>query len=464
MEKNENQLVFFNNNAQKVCNNVNEQRCIWPPKVEDKKMLNEFLENRMFVSNRNDTITKIEEDMKNYLGTKYFSFFDSGASSLLAALIACGVTYGDEVIVPAWTFAAPAFQVLRLGAIPIFADVKQDTYNIDEEDVIKQLKKFKKVKAIIAVHMQGYPSNLKCLREIADEFNIKLIEDCAQAFGAKVNNQYVGTYGDVGCFSFMSVKQLATCGELGGICSNNLDMFNKANSVKTYAQKIVEGDPKFYYNSFTYGYNCKPSPLNCIFLKYQLEHFSETINNIQKNAEKITRFLTENADFLIPPKVENGFEHVYHLYRISCNTSNLNIRNTGRFRETIMKVLEKEGLTTRLYQTHPVYKQAIFQQIFSNKLYPWLFNEDYIKLYKENYSDYSHIQTLDVIDNTFAIGDISAAPFYLMNDEVVDLYIKGFKKVIENIDRIIEYCNSSDEYKSPYTEIPKLSDTKGIFI
>ena len=83
-----------------------------------------------------------------------------------------------------------------------------------------------------------------------------------------------------------------------------------------------------------------------------------------------------------------------------------------------MKVLEKEGLTTRLYQTHPVYKQAIFQQIFSNKLYPWLFNEDYIKLYKENYSDYSHIQTLDVIDNTFAIGDISAAPFYLMNDEL----------------------------------------------
>ena len=161
-------------------------------------------------------------------------------------------------------------------------------------------------------------------------------------------------------------------------------------------------------------------------------------DEIQKNAEKITRFLTENADFLIPPKVENGFEHVYHLYRISCNTSNLNIRNTGRFRETIMKVLEKEGLTTRLYQTHPVYKQAIFQQIFSNKLYPWLFNEDYIKLYKENYSDYSHIQTLDVIDNTFAIGDISAAPFYLMNDEVVDLYIKGFKKVIENIDRIID--------------------------
>ena len=464
MEKNQEQLVFFCDNAKKVCNNVNEQRSIWPPKVEDKNMLNEFLESRMFVSNRNDTIMKIEEDMKNYLNTKYFSFFDSGASSLLAALIACDVTYGDEVIVPAWTFAAPAFQVLRLGAIPIFADVKQDTYNIDEEDVIKQLKKFKKVKAVIAVHMQGYPSNLKYLREIADKFNVKLIEDCAQAFGAKINNKYVGTYGDIGCFSFMSVKQLATCGELGGICSNNLDMFNKANSVKTYAQKVVEGDPKFYYNTFTYGYNCKPSPLNCIFLKYQLEHFSETINKIQKNADKLTRFLTENVNFLVPPKVEKGFEHVYHLYRISCNTSKLNVRNTGRFRETIMKVLEKEGLTTRLYQTHPVYKQAIFQQIFDNKLYPWLFNEDYIKLYKENYLDYSHSQTLDVIDNTFAIGDINAAPCYLMNDEVVDLYIKGFKKVTENIDKIVEYCNSSDEYKSPYTEIPKLSDTKGIFI
>lgn len=406
--------------------------------------------------------------MAKFLDIKYFSFFDSGASSLHSALIGCDVSFGDEVIVPAWTFAAPAFQVLRVGAIPIFADVRKDTYNLDEKKVVELLKKFKNVKAIITVNMQGYPSNLKELRKIADKYNVKLIEDCAQAFGAKIDNKYVGTYADVGCFSFMPVKQLASCGELGGICTNNADIFNKANSVKTYAQKIIEGDPNFYYNSFTYGYNYKPSPLNCLFLKYQLNNFNETISKIQKNAAKITKYLDENVPFLIPPRVEKGYEHVYHLYRISCDTSELNISNTGKFRKLIMKILKEEGLTTRLYQTHPVYKQPIFQQVFrenKSKLYPWLFNEDFIKLYKENYSDDSHKQTLEVIDNTFAIGDTSSAPFYLMNDDVADLYVEGLNKINDNIEKIVEYCNNDkEEYISPYKEIPKLSDTKGAFI
>ena len=462
-----NNLVFFNKKAKKICDNINKYRSVWPPKVEDKNMLNQYLDSRNFVSNKNDQIDEIENKMASFLHTKYFSFFDSGASALHSALIACNISYGDEVIVPAWTFAAPAFQVLRVGAIPIFADVKQDTYNIDENDALKILKKFKNVKAIIAVHMQGYPCNLKELRKIADDYNIKLIEDCAQAFGAKIDDKYVGTYGDIGCFSFMPVKQLASCGELGGICTNNVDLLNNANSVKTYAQKIIEGDSNFYYNSFTYGYNYKPSALNCIFLKYQLENFNNTISIIKNNAKRLTDFLSNNIDFLVPPKLKDGYEHVYHLYRIYCDTSKLNIKNTGKFREVIMEVLEKEGLTTRLYQTHPVYKQPIFQQIFNKdieKLYPWAFNKDCIELYKENYLDVNHTQTLKIIDNTFAIGDTSSAPFYLMNNEIVDLYIEGFKKIADNIDQIVEYCNNEEIYISPYSGIAGLSDTKGVFI
>ena len=136
----------------------------------------------------------------------------------------------------------------------------------------------------------------------------------------------------------------------------------------------------------------------------------------------------------------------------------------GKFREIIMKVLRAEGLTTRLYQTHPVYKQLIFQKIFDGDEYPWKFNEEYMDLYKENYSNYSHVQTLNVIDNTFAIGNKSSAPFYFMQDEVIDLYIQGFEKIKENINQIVEYCNDEEEYHSPYEEIARLSDTNGKFI
>lgn len=136
----------------------------------------------------------------------------------------------------------------------------------------------------------------------------------------------------------------------------------------------------------------------------------------------------------------------------------------GKFRETIMKVLKAEGLTTRLYQTHPVYKQLIFQKIFDGEEYPWKFNNEYMDLYKENYSNYSHVQTLNVIDNTFAIGNKSSAPFYFMQDEVIDLYIQGFEKIKENINQIVEYCNDEEEYHSPYEGIARLSDTNGKFI
>ena len=136
----------------------------------------------------------------------------------------------------------------------------------------------------------------------------------------------------------------------------------------------------------------------------------------------------------------------------------------GKFRETIMKVLKAEGLTTRLYQTHPVYKQLIFQKIFDGEEYPWTFNKEYMDFYKENYSNYSHVQTLNVIDNTFAIGNKSSAPFYFMQDEVIDLYIQGFEKIKENINQIVEYCNDEEEYHSPYEGIARLSDTNGKFI
>ena len=85
-------------------------------------------------------------------------------------------------------------------------------------------------------------------------------------------------------------------------------------------------------------------------------------------------------------------------------------------------------------------------------------------LYKENYSNYSHVQTLNVIDNTFAIGNKSSAPFYFMQDEVIDLYIQGFEKIKDNINQIVEYCNNDDEYHSPYEGIARLSDTNGKFI
>lgn len=130
-----------------------------------------------------------------------------------------------------------------------------------------------------------------------------------------------------------------------------------------------------------------------------------------------------------------------------------------------MEIMNKEGLTLRNYQTHSVYKQEIFRKLFNEQEsnYPWAFNKEYIEMYKENYSDKEHKNTLDVIDSSFAIGGYGAAPNYFLNSEIIDLYIKGFEKLKENIDEVISYYNTKDDYKSPYEGIAKLSDTKGEF-
>lgn len=453
------------NGGEKVSNNLESLRAMWPPVEENMDYLSKFFKERNFVSNGNKEMMELERHFCDYLDCKYFSFFASGASALHAALLACDVSYGDEVIVPSYTFSAPAFAVLRVGAIPIFADVDVDSYNIDVDDVVKLLKKFKKIKAIIAVHMNGYPAEVKKLREIADQYNVKLIEDVAQAFGASIDGKYTGTYGHIGCFSFMPSKQLASCGELGGICTDDVDILNKANSVKTYGQKVVENDPKFYYNSFSYGYNYKASPINCVFLKPQLENFKKNISVIQNNAERINKYVENNLPFLVPQRRDEGFSHVYHFCRYRCDASRFNIDN-GLFREAMMEIMGAEGTSLRLYQTHPVYKQEIFCKVFddsNSNNYPWMFNPQYIEMYKENYSDKEHPNTLKVIDNSFAVGGFGAAPNYLFSNDIVDLYLKSFEKIKNNLDEVLKYCENKKGYVSPYEGIARLSDTKGEF-
>lgn len=382
-------------------------------------------------------------------------------------MIACGVKPGDEVIVPAYTFPAPAFSVLMANAIPIFADINIETYNIDENDVVSLLGVFKKVRAIIAVHLNGYPARVIKLREIADANNIKLIEDAAQAFGAKVNGRFVGTIGHVGCFSFMPAKQLASCGELGGICTNDLELINNANSVKTYGRKVLENSNKFFYNIFSYGFNYKPSPFNCLFLKPQLEHFEKIISSIQKNVRDLNAFIDLNVPYLETQNQEPGFEHVYHFCRYKCNGKNLELSNTGLLRECIMDIMQAEGLPLRLYQTHPVYGQLIFRRIKEckkNDVYPWALNVKNLQLYRENYSYERHKNTLNAIDYSFAIGNNGPSASIFLNKKLIDLYKEGFFKITSNINELVEYYYKKTKYESPYDGNVRLSDTNGDFV
>lgn len=159
-------------------------------------------------------IKEFEERIANYVGSSYAIVFNSGTSALHSALIAYGIKKGDEVLVPSFTFVATANTPVFVGAKPVFVDIEKKTFGLNPEDVKKKITN--KSRIIMPIHYGGCPCSIKELAEIADDNNLILIEDCAEALGAKVYNKNVGTFGDMGVFSFCQNK-IITTGEGGAI-------------------------------------------------------------------------------------------------------------------------------------------------------------------------------------------------------------------------------------------------------
>ena len=200
-----------------------------------------------------------------------------------------------------------------------------------------------------------------------------------------------------------------------------------------------------------------------MFLRLQLKYFDKNIQKVINNAKKLNDYIKNNISFLKPQFIQDGYEHVYHFYRVQCLPEALGLDNAGILREVLTEILKKEGLSTRLYQEHPIYLQKIFNQVHQNT-YPWAYNEQYIDLYKQNYSNASNPNALDVINCSFALGGSGSAPHYLYSDKIINLYIKGLEKLKNNTDAIKQLYKEKKTYIAPYeNDCVKLSDTKGVY-
>jgi len=201
------------------------------------------------------SILGLERSICEYFGVKHCVSMNSATSCLHAALIACGVEAGDEVIVPPYTMSATATAVLMQKAFPIFVDIHFGNCCIDEWAIESSITP--KTKAIIVVHLFGYSANMTKIMEIADKHNLFVIEDCAQAMGATHDDQLVGTFGDIGVFSFNQHK-VVTCGEGGVAVTNNADLSFKMSLVRNHGECFIDDELKDYQDSDYHkiiGYN-----------------------------------------------------------------------------------------------------------------------------------------------------------------------------------------------------------------
>ncbi|MFP7695700.1 DegT/DnrJ/EryC1/StrS family aminotransferase [Trueperella sp. LYQ143] len=227
---------------------------------------------------------------------------NSGTSALHIGLLAAGIGAGDEVIVPSFTFAATGNSVALTGARPVFADIELDHYCLDPRSIRESITE--RTKAIMPVHLYGHPANMTEIRQIADEYGLMIFEDAAQAHGASLHGEMVGTFGTFAAFSLYPTKNM-TSGEGGMISTADTDVARRCRLLRN------QGMETQYQNELV-GLNNRMTNIHAAIGRVQLGKLSGWTHQRQRNAE----FLTQNLDGVITPAVAEGAVHVYHQYTI----------------------------------------------------------------------------------------------------------------------------------------------------
>lgn len=300
-------------------------------------------------------VSKFEEDIANYIGTKYCLTFNSGTSALHAALIAHGVSTGDEVIVPSFTFIATANAPQFVGAKPVFADIEETTYGLDPEDVVERITP--KTRAIMPVHYGGCPCRIQELREIADDHNLILIEDAAEAFGASIGGKKVGTFGDSAMMSFCQNKVITT-GEGGAIVTDSQDLYEKMKLIHSHGRlETVD-----YFSTTTVmdyislGYNFRMSNITAALGISQLSKVEDIIRMRRADAAHYIQRLKAEVPDCVIPKLPQDYYHVYQLFSLRVKK-----------RDELMQHLENKGIMTKIYFS-PVYETHFYRSQIQNSL------------------------------------------------------------------------------------------------
>lgn len=294
--------------------------------VEIQSAISLVLEKTAFI--RGEFVERFETDFASYCKLKHCLGVGNGTDALVIALKAVGIGPGDEVIVPANSFVATSEAVTNAGGRIVFADVDPQRYTIDVLDIRRKITP--KTKAIIPVHLYGQPADMAAIRCLADEYSLKIVQDCAQAHGATENGKTLGEYGDVLCFSFYPGKNLGAYGDAGAILTDDDDIIHFARMYANHG-RISKYDHEFE------GVNSRMDGLQGAILSVKLPYLNKWTSQRRSIAQQYD-YLLSGIDGITSPSAAAETLHVYHLYVVRCSA-----------RDVLKTFLSENGISTGIH-------------------------------------------------------------------------------------------------------------------
>lgn len=367
-------------------------------------------------------VQEFERACEQYFGVKHAVTVNSWTSGLVAAVGAIGIEPGDEIIVSPWTMCASATAILHWNAIPVFADIERDTFNLDPKSVEANITPY--TKAIMAIDIFGHSCDIDALMEIAERHNLKVITDTAQAPGTFNKGRVTGTLSHVGGYSLNYHKHIHT-GEGGILVTNDDDIFERLQLIRNHAEAVV-GDKGVQNISNMIGHNFRLGEIECAIGLSQLKKLKGFVEGRQEAAERLAAGL-KDLKGLRTPVVKEGVTHAYYMFPMILDCDLL-----GVTRNQIFTALEAEGVTGLAAGYANVHLLPLYQKkiAYGSRGFPW--TSDICK------RDVSYAKGICPVAEELHEKSYLGYEMCMneLEDEDVDLIIAAFQKVWKNLDKL----------------------------
>jgi dTDP-4-amino-4,6-dideoxygalactose transaminase len=407
---------------------------VWPRILpEDKAAVLAVLDRGIVGGAEAPEALALQREFADYIGTRHCLATNSGTAALHLALLALDLAPGDEVITSAFSFSASALAILHALAIPVFADIRPDTYTLDPAQVEQLIGP--RTRAIIPVHIHGLPADMDEIMAIAERHGLAVIEDACQAHGATYRGSKAGSLGRMGAFSLNFTKSLPG-GEGGLLVTDDDALLQRANMFRIFGERTEQLDDELFrpYHSYVIGWNYRSQELPAAFARSQLHRLDEANARAVRNAARLTAGLA-GLPGVHPPHVPADRTHVFQKYRVRLHPEEMGIKaDHTAVRDRMLVALRAEGVEAVLWHTTPLPAYPLFQQRTGfGGAFPWTIPPAGREI---TYDPAAYPEATRLLDCSLLIGS-ERHPLCGQDEDLMDHYVAAFHKVYRALDDVL---------------------------